>query len=155
MKRGVEWYQRMRRVVLIALLAAAAGMVWRGEKAEVPVAAPEPAMAVSAVSRRDTREEGYAKDLEALQALAQKEDGEFAREQLGRLIDAHQSELAIEEALNETGFGDALVIVQNGSVTVMMPAEKMTQENSAGILALCMAHADVGAENVRLMSWEE
>ena len=155
MERSVKWYQRIRVIVLLALLATAAGLCLYQKEAPAPEPAPTPAAVVSTVSRRDVREEGYQKDLEVLQTLAQKEDGELAREQLAKMIAAHQSELAIEEALLESGFEDAMVIVQGGSVTVMLSQEKMTQENSAGILALCMAHADVGAGNVRLMEWTE
>lgn len=151
MKKSVVWYEMIRRAVLLLLLALAGVMfALRPQPAAVE---DQPAARTEAQAERSAREAGYEKDLETLRELAQKEDGELAREQLNKMISSHQSELAIEEALRENGLEDALVIVQNGSVTVM--ATNFTKENSAGILALCMAHANVGAENVRLMNWEE
>lgn len=151
MKKSVVWYEMIRRAVLLLLLALAGVMLaLRPQPAAVE---DQPAARTEAQAERSAREAGYEKDLETLRQLAQKEDGELAREQLNKMISSHQSELAIEEALRENGLEDALVIVQNGSVTVM--ATNFTKENSAGILALCMAHANVGAENVRLMNWEE
>ena len=151
MKKSVVWYEMIRRTVLLLLLALAGVMLaLRPQPAAVE---DQPAVKMEAQAERSAREAGYEKDLETLRQLAQKEDGELAREQLNKMISSHQSELAIEEALRENGLEDALVIVQNGSVTVM--ATNFTKENSAGILALCMAHANVGAENIRLMNWEE
>lgn len=137
--------------MLVSLLALAGMMIITSPQ---PAAVEDqPTVKMEAQAERSAREAGYEKDLETLRQLAQKEDGELAREQLNKMISSHQSELAIEEALRENGLEDALVIVQNGSVTVI--ATNFTKENSAGILALCMAHANVGAENVRLMNWEE
>lgn len=151
MKKSVVWYEMIRRTVLLLLLALAGVML--ALRPQTAAVEDQPAARTEAQAERSAREAGYEKDLETLRQLAQKEDGELAREQLNKMISSHQSELAIEEALRENGLEDALVIVQNGSVTVM--ATNFTKENSAGILALCMAHANVGAENVRLMNWEE
>ena len=151
MKKSVVWYEMIRRTVLLLLLALAGVML--ALRPQTAAVEDQPAARTEAQAERSAREAGYEKDLETLRQLAQKEDGELAREQLNKMISSHQSELAIEEALRENGLEDALVIVQNGSVTVM--ATNFTKENSAGILALCMAHANVGAENVRLMYWEE
>ena len=48
-------------------------------------------------------------------------------------------------------YEDAVVIVQNKAVTVMLAEELLNEENSTRILTLCVAHCGVGAENVRIM----
>lgn len=114
-----------------------------------PEATTEPALAVE---KRLSRQEAYEKDLEALQVLAQNGDT-LAVERLEKMIRLHQNELAIEEALQASGFADVLVIAQGNAVAVMLPQEQLTQENSARILTLCMTYADVSAENIRIMDY--
>ncbi len=148
MKWNNEW---MRRGLLLALVCAAAGMLLGNREKPKTVAQPTPAP-TAAPNRRLSREEAYEKDLEALRQLAQAGD-EYAAEQMRQLIGMHQSEWAIEEALLNAGFERCLVVAQKGSITVMVDDEKMTEENSARILALCMAHAEVDAQNVRIMAY--
>ena len=64
----------------------------------------------------------------------------------------HQQELGLEAALLEAGYKNAVVLVLGGAVTVMIAQEQLTDNASAQILALCVAHAGVGAENVRIMA---
>ena len=151
MKKSVVWYEMIRRTVLLLLLALAGVML--ALRPQTAAVEDQPAARTEAQAERSAREAGYEKDLETLRQLAQKEDGELAREQLNKMISSHQSELAIEEALMSSGFEDALVIAQGNSVTVILPAEKITEENSARILALCMSYADVRAENIRIMDY--
>ena len=51
----------------------------------------------------------------------------------------------------EAGYENAVVLIQNGAVTVMLPQGRLNEETSAQILALCVVHAGVGAENIRIM----
>ena len=151
-KAGLGTWTRM--LLLAVLLALAAGLVFFQNESQthVPPPTPSPAAVPEQSNRRYTREEAYDKDIAVLQTLADSGD-EFAVQQLQNMIGMHQSELAIEEALMNSGFEDALVIAQGNSVTVMLPAEKITEENSARILALCMSYADVRAENIRIMDY--
>ena len=77
----------------------------------------------------------------------------MAAQKLTMLISEHRSELGLEKALQEAGFDNAVVIVQNGAVTVMIPQEKLTEDASAQILALCVTHTEASAENVRVMAF--
>ncbi len=148
MNRKKEW---IRRGVLAALILTAAVMVFGSDLKQETRPEPTPVPTAEPVERL-LREEAYKLDLEALRALAQSGD-EYAAEQMRKLIEMHQNEWAIEEALLNAGFDPCFVVVQNGSVTVMVNQEKITEENSAKILALCMAHADVDANNVRIMAY--
>lgn len=64
----------------------------------------------------------------------------------------HQSELGLEEALNQAGYSSCAVLLQNGALTVIVASSDMTAEASAAILSLCTAHTDIGVENIRIMA---
>lgn len=149
----------IRLAVLAALIALAAALVWtRMERTEKPpYALPEETPAPTAALRdsRLVREDAYEKDLAEMRELAQSQDEAVSRQaglQMENMIRAHQSELAIEEALHASGYPDALVVAHGNAVTVLLSADQMTKENSARILALCVSYAEVSAENVRIMA---
>ena len=66
----------------------------------------------------------------------------------------HQSELGLEETLNQAGYSPCVVLLQNGALTVIVASSDMTAETSAAILSLCAAHTDIGVENIRIMARE-
>ena len=108
-------------------------------------------------AQRTLREIAYQEDREALSALSQNpEVAEKTREdaaaQLALMVASHQSELGIEEALQAAGFEPCLVLLQNGALTVMVRGDSLTSAQSATILSLCAAHAQVGVENIRIMT---
>ena len=149
-----------RRALLVALIAAAVLAV-RGlpetEAPKTPAAPSETPAPTSNASERAAREAAYDKDVAALTALvdsaaADDETRAQAARQLERLISDHQSELGLEEALAQAGFAPCLVLMQNGSLTVIVSSQEITGEQSAAILALCTAHTDVEAENIRIMT---
>ena len=149
------------RRALLAVLAAAAAFLWwtegRYETLENDLAQPTPTPALSR-DQRSRRESAYESDSAALRALAENDTTdeatrEMAARKLAQLITEHQNELGLEETLREAGYENAIVLVQNGAVTVMIPEEKLNEANSAQILELCVAHAEVGAENVRVMGY--
>ena len=74
---------------------------------------------------------------------------------LDQLVADHQSELGLEEALNQAGYSSCAVLLQNGALTVIVASSDMTAEASAAILSLCTAHTDIGVENIRIMAREE
>ena len=147
----------LRRGVLAALLIAAAGLAvvrWEAPQAEAPVITPAPT--VQAADERTLRETAYDKDVAALQKLIESEttDAEtrrYAANQLQKLIDAHQSENAIEDALKKAGYEPCLVLMTGDALTVMLEHAQMDAQTSAAILSLCTAHTGLGAENIRIM----
>lgn len=158
---------RLRLAVLCALLAAAAVMIlWPhlGNRAAVdgrkpapsPAATPVPTLAPESLTARQAREVAYEKDMAKLQALLQDEAaGEETRQQaslqITRMVEQHQMELGVEEALTNAGFAPCLVLMQNDALTVAVSASEVTAAQSAVILSICLAHTEVAAENIRIM----
>ena len=166
-KRTATW---LRRGLLAALIATAAALAWLRLPAlmpsDAPPDAPEPSASLSqtpapaAAQERTARETAYDKDVAALTALldsgaADEETRAQAAARLDQLVADHQSELGLEETLNQAGYSPCVVLLQNGALTVIVASSDMTAETSAAILSLCTAHTDIGVENIRIMAREE
>ena len=163
-KRTFTW---LRRGLLAALIAAAAALAWLRLPAPAPSDAPEPDASLSAgqtpapaaAQERTARETAYDKDVAALTALldsgaADEETRAQAAARLDQLVADHQSELGLEETLNQAGYSPCVVLLQNGALTVIVASSDMTAEASAAILSLCAAHTAIGVENIRIMARE-
>ena len=163
-KRTFTW---LRRGLLAALIAAAAALAWLRLPAPAPSDAPEPDASLSAgqtpapaaAQERTARETAYDKDVAALTALldsgaADEETRAQAAARLDQLVADHQSELGLEETLNQAGYSPCVVLLQNGALTVIVASSDMTAETSAAILSLCAAPTDIGVENIRIMARE-
>lgn len=154
--RPSAWQTWLRWSILISLAATALVLWHLDEKTEkTPAASPTPAPAVQR-DERLRRETAYDRDVSALQALldsgkADAATQEMAAQKLAALIAEHQHEIGLETALLEAGYEGAVVLVQNGAATVMIPESRMNDQTGAQILELCVIHAQVGAENVRVM----
>lgn len=153
------------RPVVLVLLLAAAGIVWyigSTETAPVPekpgVVSPVPGSTEVPVPQtaRQRREAAYEKDLAAVQTLVQQsglpeETRRQAAEQAAQMIREHQTELGLEEALTNAGFSPCFVLMQNDALTIAVSASEITAAQSAVILSLCLEHAEVASENIRIM----
>lgn len=152
-------FQMWCRRVLLAILVLTAGILWwtegrwQNEAKNQPIATPVP---TAKQDERLKRETAYDRDVAALQAMlesgaANEATQEMAAQKLAELIGEHQHEIGLETALLEAGYENAVVLMQNGAVTVMVPQERMNEETSAQLLELCVVHAGVGPENIRIM----
>lgn len=158
-RKKPAWRAWLRRGVLVLLLAASA-VLWQYQQtlkaADPPPPTPEP---TAQIDRRSMREEAYDKDVQALTALLQSGAADAdtqaqAAKHLDELIMAHQAETAVEEALLEAGYDRCAVVISGGAVTVMLPSEELTAQNSAAVVSLCAAHANAGADSIRLIPLE-
>ncbi len=156
-EKSPAWRAWLRRGLLGILIVTAGWMLWRGQPAEKPPLAstPSPAPTREAASQRSLREAAYDKDRLSLEKLlesgaADADTQAAAARRLEQLVDSHQAEIAVEEALRKAGYAPALVLVQNGAMTVLL--EPGSPADSAAILTLCAAHAGVSAENIRIMT---
>ena len=162
-------HSRVRLCVLAVLLAAAAFLAFwpkgigdganHGKHAAAspaPAATPVPTLPPESLTARQTREAAYEKDLAKLEQLSgdeslQEETRQQAARQMTRMIQQHQLELGLEEALINAGFAPCLVLMQNDALTVAVSASEVTAAQSAVILSICLAHTEVAAENIRIM----
>lgn len=152
-------FQMWCRRVLLAILVLTAGILWwtegrwQNEAKNQPIATPVP---TAKQDERLKRETAYDRDVAALRAMlesgaANEATQEMAAQKLAELIGEHQHEIGLETALLEAGYENAVVLMQNGAVTVMVPQERVNEETSAQLLELCVVHAGVGPENIRIM----
>jgi len=153
------------RPAAIILLLAAAGVIWYlnsigREAAPVKPGAmpniPETTVAPEPQTARQRRETAYEKDLAAVQQLMQQpelpeETRAQAGEQAAQMIRDHQTELGLETALTHAGFAPCFVLMQNDALTIAVSASEITAAQSAVILSLCLEHAQVASENIRIM----
>lgn len=152
-------FQMWCRRVLLAILVLTAGILWWTEGRWQDVAKNQPIATPVPTAKQDERlkrETAYDRDVAALQAMlesgaANEATQEMAAQKLAELIGEHQHEIGLETALLEAGYENAVVLMQNGAVTVMVPQERVNEETSAQLLELCVVHAGVGPENIRIM----
>ncbi len=153
----------IRIALLLCLVMALSVLLMRDQQAQAPFASTVPTVTpsstgeVSSQSGRDEREVAYEQDVATLEELINNEtldDSTKAQavERLTQLVSDHQSEIGIEEALQSAGFDPVLVLMQYGSLTVMVEASTLTQAQSVTILSICVAHSDIAVENIRIMT---
>lgn len=155
----------LRRGLLIGLVLLALGLMIypKLQKGETtPPAQPSPTPAATPVPRqeRSLREAGYEKDILALQAIVDNAENDEAlrqqaAQQISRLVENHQTELAIEEALIAAGFSPRLVVMQGDAITVSLMSAELSGTDGVTILSLCVAHSDVAVENIRIMTVDD
>lgn len=149
----------LRLGMLLALLAASCGIICiqKGETLKAtPAATPAPTVE-SASTELDSREAAYQQDREALTVLIESAGTDEAtrsqaQKQLMQMIQEHQTETGIQQALTQAGFGPCDALCQNGALTVMLTRDGLSTADSAAILALCTAHTDISVENIRIMT---
>ena len=145
---------RMRKTILIGLMILSAVLACQKTPRQEIQPAPTPTPLAARQDERTAREKAYDQDVETLRILMNDKEG-TAREQaslrLEQMVKEHQTELGIEEALQSAGYSSAFVLMQNGALTILVDQENLTEEASAAVLALCTAHSDVAAENIRIM----
>jgi stage III sporulation protein AH len=62
-----------------------------------------------------------------------------------------ENELTIEGLLTASGFDDAIVTVQTGSVNVVIKAKEITKEEAAKILDIVRQETGESAQNIKVM----
>ena len=65
---------------------------------------------------------------------------------------SREAQTAIETALSKSSLAPCAVVVTGSSVTVITHRTDVTDEESALVLSLALAHADVPPASVRIMT---
>lgn len=74
-----------------------------------------------------------------------------AQEQKMAIVAAMEAELKIEGLLVASGFVDAIVTVQDGSVTVVIDAAQISKEEAAKVLEVVQQATDEPAQNIKIL----
>ena len=77
-----------------------------------------------------------------------------AQNQKIEIVGAMESELTIEGLLVASGFSDAIVTVQEGSVNVVINATEISTEEAATILEIVRGETDEPAQNIKVILQE-
>lgn len=148
----------LRLALLLVLMAAACGLICLQDdgipEEALPVLTPAP---VKEQTEQDSREAAYQQDMEALTALIESDQTDEAtrrqaQTRLMQMVQEHQTEAGIQQALTQAGYGPCMALCQNGALTVMLTRDSLSSADSAAILALCTAHTDISVENIRIMT---
>lgn len=127
------------------------------QQTPAPSSVVSPSRPSEVQSARQIRENAYQKDLATLRELSadetiQEETRQQAARQIERMTAQHQMELGLEEMLTNAGFAPCMVLIQNDALTVAVSASQITAAESAVILSVCLAHTEIAAENIRIMT---
>ena len=109
---------------------------------------------------RTRREETFLADMATLQSLCDQENlsaatREDAAQQLQRMVDTRQAQLALEGALVQSGVSPCVAVISQGSVTIVTGKSDLSTGESALVMTLAQAHAGVEPSGVRVMTASE
>lgn len=74
-----------------------------------------------------------------------------AQDQKIEIVKSMESELTIEGLLVASGFSDAIVTVQTGSVNVVLKATEITKEQAAKVLEIVRDETSEPAQNIKII----
>ena len=124
---------------------------------EIPVvAAVQAEESALAVFRRE-RDEEALRSMSALEALVgqdalDKATREAAAAQLQEIVAARQAQTAIEGALVNSSLAPCTAVVSGGCVTIVTEKTTVTEQDTALVLTLALAHAN--SSDVRIITAE-
>ncbi len=148
----------LNTLMLLTVAAALALTLFRGapaEQADLPLAIVSPAPSPDPIEayrlrRNQTREKEKALLLSLSESGAWTEETKaLAEKALRQMLLSDETELALEAALSARGYGRALCVYREGSLTVLT-AQPLTDRDAALILDLAREIAGLEPQNVRL-----
>lgn len=161
-----KWILKYRNVLLLGLLMVTMAVSYffqqqRLMEAAATVSLPMVQVTAAPSGRLDeyrhTREETLLADMTALQALCDQEQldsqtRQDAAAQLQALVETHQKQLALEGALTQSGLYPCVAVVADGSVTIVTDKADLSSGESALVMTLAKAHADIEPSGVRVIT---
>lgn len=150
--------------LLILLLLAGRGLIG-GDPPKTPSETPAPAAALLAQEEgegdffrdfRAQRETARADEIALLRQTASREGAPkesvlAADARIIELTRLTEQERAIETQLIAKGYEDAAAFVQDGTVTIVVKAERLRDEDAAVILEIAMRQTEQEAGNVKII----
>lgn len=108
------------------------------------------------VDFKETRESRRDTEIALLDSIISNENSDAeavkdAQDQKIAIVRSMESELKIEGLLVASGFSDAIVTVQEGSVNVVIKAAEITKEQAAKILEIVKDETGEPAQNIKII----
>lgn len=108
-------------------------------------------------SCRQQRDQEALRDMAALEALVNQplldeSTREAAADRLQMIVDARQTQSALESAMSASSLAPCVAVVSGGNVTIVTEKDAVTDKDSALVLTLAEAHAGAKPENVRIIT---
>lgn len=162
----MEFIRKHVNALLLGCLLITLAASWfftnqRLTQAAATVALPVEQVTTSPAGRleefRTRRDETTLADIATLQTLCDQENlAEATREdaaaQLQRLVSIRETQLALEGALTQSGIYPCVAVVSQGSVTVVTDKATLSDGESALVMTMAQAHADVPPSGVRVIT---
>ena len=164
MKRIGELLTKHRSLFLLTLMLTTLALSSVANQRRLSQADTAVSLPVMSVPRSEAinvyaqeRDDAYLADVAALQFIstdssldaATRQD---AAERLTEMTRSREAQTAIETALSQSSLSPCAVVVTGSSVTVITHRTDVTEEESALVLSLALAHADVPPASVRIMT---
>ncbi|HAA63745.1 MAG TPA: stage III sporulation protein AH, partial [Thermoanaerobacter sp.] len=75
-----------------------------------------------------------------------------AQRQIIKLTEITNQEMIIENLIKAKGFQDAVVMIDNGIVNVIVQADKLSEEEVAQIVEIVSRQTGVSLDNIKIMT---
>lgn len=108
----------------------------------------------SARADRERERDSALSELKALinDSSAEKADKQKALERLGETAESISDEISIETVIKAKGFSDALAVVSDESVTVIVPADSLLTSETLQIQDAVRSVRDVELEKIKIIT---
>lgn len=126
---------------------------------DIPVLAASSEVLSPIEAYRRQRDTDSLRDLAALETLiTQHELDEEVRmqaaDQLQQVVAQRQAQSAVEGALLNSSLSPCALVISSGSATLVTSKPAITQDDMALVLELCVVHAGIAPEQVRIITAE-
>lgn len=108
-------------------------------------------------SYREEREINRSRSLDALKEIVNnknttKETRDQAQNQIIKLTEVTQKEMAIENLIKAKGFQDAVVLIDNDTANVIVQADKLSEQEVAQIQDIVTRQTGISIDNIKIMN---
>jgi len=106
---------------------------------------------------REEREINRSRSIDALKEIVENKNTsqatrDEAQKQIIKLTEITNQEMIIENLIKAKGFQDAVVMIGNGIVNVIVQADKLSEEEVAQIVEIVSRQTGVSLDNIKIMT---
>ncbi|MDI3519381.1 MAG: stage sporulation protein [Caldanaerobacter sp.] len=106
---------------------------------------------------REEREINRSRSIDALKEIVENKNTsqatrDEAQKQIIKLTEITNQEMIIENLIKAKGFQDAVVMIDNGIVNVIVQADKLSEEEVAQIVEIVSRQTGVSLDNIKIMT---